>query len=77
MYDALESVQWMLAEAREAVLMVKTPDAEGKLKKKAKVEREADRARFLTLCEVLWNTNGRPEPLEALTERMLSDGCAP
>lgn len=67
----------MLAEAREAVLAVKTPNAEGRLTKKAKAEREADHALYLTLCEVLWNTNGRQEPFEALTERMLSDGCAP
>ncbi len=72
MYDPINTVHWMLDGVRTAVLTDATVTATGKPKKKTKAQREADRLRYETLCEVIWNVNGRPEPLEELTERLLA-----
>ena len=47
-----------------------SPD-EGKARKKTKAQRHDDRVRFDTLCTVIWNVTGRPEPLEAIAEQEL------
>lgn len=71
-YDPIDTVQWMLDGVRDAVLTETTVTAVGRAKKKTKAEREADRVRYETLCEVIWNVSGRPEPLDALAERLLA-----
>lgn len=71
MYDPINTVQWMLDGVRGAVLSETTITETGRPKKKTKAQREADRLRYETLCEVIWNVTGRPEPLAELTERML------
>ena len=71
MYDTLDTVQWMLAGVRAEVLAEVIPLDNGKLKKKTKAQREADRLRYETLCEVLWNVSGRQEPLDEFAGRML------
>ena len=72
MYDPIDTVQWMLDGVRDAVLAETTVSDAGRTKKKTKAQREADRLRYETLCEVIWNVHGRPEPLDELTERMLA-----
>ena len=71
-YDPIDTVQWMLDGVRAEVLTETAVTDGGKAKKKTKAQREADRLRYETLCEVLWNVTGREEPLDALTERMLT-----
>lgn len=72
MYDPIDTVHWMLAGVRACVLEEKVTGDNGKAKKKTKAQREADRLRYETLCEVVWNIEGRPEPLEDFAERMLA-----
>ncbi len=71
-YDPIDTVQWMLAGVRAEVLRDQTTGANGRPKRKTKAQREADRLRYETLCEVVWNISGRPEPLEELAERLLA-----
>ena len=70
-YDALDTVKWMLGEARIALVEETYLDEKGREKKKSKARRDAERVRYDTLCEALWNIQGRPESLEELTEREL------
>ncbi len=72
MYDPIGTVQWMIDGVRGAVLTDTTVTESGRAKRKTKAQREADRLRYETLCEVLWNVSGRPEPLDHLTERLLA-----
>ena len=70
-YDPLETVHWMLVEqARELDADTMVGPA-GKAKKKTKAQRNDDRVRFDTLCAVVWNITGRPEPLETITEKVM------
>jgi len=71
-YDPLDTVHWMLAGMRQEVLSEETTGATGRAKRKTKAQRGADRLRYETLCEVVWNVSGRREPLDALTERLLA-----
>ncbi|MEW6583375.1 MAG: hypothetical protein AB1416_11515 [Actinomycetota bacterium] len=66
-YDALDTLRWMVNDARDAVLADTYVDGKGKAKAKSKARREAERIRYETLCEVMWNVAGRPESLEAVT----------
>lgn len=70
-YDPLDTVRWMLDGVRAEVLADVIPLENGKTKKKSKAQREADRLRYETLCEVLWNVSGRQEPLDEFAGRML------
>lgn len=71
MYDPLDTVRWMLAGVRAEVLAEVIPLENGRTRKKTKARREADRLRYETLCEVLWNVSGRPEPFDEFAGRML------
>lgn len=71
MYDPMDTVQWMLAGVRAEVLSEAVPTDNGRRKKKTKAQREADKLRYETLCEVLWNVSGRQEPFDELTGRLL------
>lgn len=71
MYDPMDTVHWMLAGVRAEVLAEAVPSGNGRAKKKTKAQREADRLRYETLCEVLWNVSGRQEPLDELAGRLL------
>lgn len=66
-YDAIETIHWMLEEARRELAAETAPGPDGRAKRKTKAMRHDDRVRFETLCTVLWNIGGRREPLEALT----------
>ncbi len=72
MYDPISTVHWMLDGVRTEVLTETMVTDAGKPKKKTKAQREADRLRYDTLCEVIWNVTGRPEPLDTMTERLLA-----
>ncbi len=69
-YDPLDTVRWMLAGASAEALCDTATGADGRTRRKSKARREADRLRYETLCEVVWNISGRPEPLETFTERL-------
>ena len=71
-YDPLETIQWMLEEARRELDAEVSVLADGRTKKKTKAQRNDDRVRFDTLCEVIWNVTGRPESLEAFAEKALA-----
>ena len=71
-YDPLETVRWMLEEARRELDAEIAVLADGRTKKKSKARRNDDRVRFDTLCEVIWNVTGRPESLEAVAEKALA-----
>lgn len=71
-YDPLDTIRWMLREARrelDSEVMV-LPD--GRTKKKTKAQRNDDRVHFDTLCTVIWNVTGRQEPLDVITEKALA-----
>lgn len=71
-YDPLETITWMLEEARRELDAEVAVLADGRTKKKTKAQRNDDRVRFDTLCEVIWNVTGRPESLEAVAEKALA-----
>jgi hypothetical protein len=75
-YDPLETVRWMLDEARRELQLDTYTTDDGRSRKKTKAMRADDRVRFDTLCTVLWNINGRSEPLEAVAERELTASSA-
>ncbi len=70
-YDPLDTVRWMLEEARAELTSATYVTDDGRTRRKTKAQRNDDRVRFDTLCAVLWNVTGRPEPLEAIAEREL------
>jgi hypothetical protein len=71
-YDALETINWMLEEARRDLDAEVAVLEDGRTKKKTKAQRHDERVRFDTLCEVIWNVTGRPESLEAIAEKTLA-----
>lgn len=71
-YDALDTVRWMLEEARRELDAEVAVLRDGRTKKKTKAQRNDDRVRFDTLCTVIWNVTGRVEPLEVITEKALA-----
>jgi hypothetical protein len=70
-YDAVDTVRLMLDGVRTCVLAETVTGGSGKARKRTKAQREADRVRCDTLSEVVWNIQGRPEPLEDFAERLL------
>jgi hypothetical protein len=70
-YDALDTVRWMLDEARRDLAAETAAAPGGKVKKKTKAQHHDDLVRFETLCAVIWNVTGRVEPLEAIAEQEL------
>jgi hypothetical protein len=71
-YDALDTIQWMLGEARKELDSETVPGANGRAKRKTKAQIHDDQVRFATLCEVIWNVTGRRQPLEEIRERALA-----
>jgi len=71
-YDPLETITWMLEEARAELAAETVTTADGKTKKKTKAQRNDDQVRFDTLVSVIWNITGRPEPLEVVAEKTLA-----
>jgi hypothetical protein len=71
-YDPLDTIRWMLEEARRELDCEVAVLDDGRTKKKTKAQRNDDRVRFETLCTVIWNVTGRPEPLEIIAEKALA-----
>ena len=67
MYDPLDTLNWMVAEARAEVSADVYVDPSGRRRAKPKGRREAERIRYETLCEVLWNVAGRPVEFSEMT----------
>lgn len=63
-YDPIDTVRWMVADAGAEVAHETYVDTNGKSRKKTKERRALELARHETLCEVLWNIAGRPVPFE-------------
>ena len=70
--DPLDTIRWMLEDARRELDAEVAVLADGRTKKKTKAQRNDDRVRFDTLCAVIWNVTGRPEPLEIIAEKALA-----
>jgi hypothetical protein len=70
-YDALDTIQWMLGEARKELASETVPGSKGRAKRKTKAQAHDDQVRFAMLCEVIWNVTGRRESLDAIRERAL------
>ncbi|MGD9694072.1 MAG: hypothetical protein AB7V42_00240 [Thermoleophilia bacterium] len=71
-YDALDTIRWMLDEARRELAAETVIGADGRARRKTKARRHDDRVRFETLCTVVWNIGGRNGPLEALTDEAIA-----
>ena len=71
-YDPLDTIRWMLEEARRELDAEVAVLDDGRTRKKTKAQRNDDRVRFDTLCMVIWNVTGRPEPLEVVAEKALA-----
>ncbi len=71
-YDALETVAWMLDEARAELARETYATDEGRTRRTTRARRAEDFVRFETLCAVIWSVNGRAEPLEQVAERALA-----
>lgn len=71
-HDPLETLDWMIREARAAYLAEDTLTKKGDPKKKSKVQRDAERVRLETLIELAWNVSGRAEPIEEISGRLLA-----
>lgn len=71
-YDPLETIAWMLEEARAELASETYVTAEGRTRRKTTAQRAGDAVRLETLCEVIWNVTGRVEPLEVITGRALA-----
>lgn len=71
-YDPLDTLRWMVAEARTELGSETYEDESGRSRRKSKERRSAERVRYETLCEVLWNVAGRPGALEEVTAQELA-----
>jgi hypothetical protein len=67
MYDPLDTLNWMVADARAELSAEAYVDPSGRRRAKSRSRREAERIRYETLCEVLWNVAGRPVELSEMT----------
>lgn len=63
-YDPLDTLRWMVAQAAAGLAEATYVDDAGRTRKKTKERRAAEATRYETLCEVLWNVSGRSMPLE-------------
>ncbi len=71
-YDPLDTVRWMLDGARYDLTQDTTTGPSGRPKKKTKAQLAAEQIRFATLCEVLWNVEGRPGELDTFADTRLA-----
>lgn len=71
-YDPMDTARWMLAGLKSSLGEEKTLRPDGTAKKKTKTQRSEELLRFETLCELVWNVEGRPGELAGYTERMLA-----
>ncbi len=62
-YDPMDTVRWMIESARDELTQDTVTGPNGRPKKKTKAQIAAEQIRFATLCEVLWNVEGRPGEL--------------
>lgn len=69
-YDPIDTVRWMIARTAEELESEQTVDAAGRRRRKSKAQREREQERLRTLCEVLWNAEGRQEPLDLVVDRL-------
>lgn len=68
-YDPIDTVHWMIAETAEEIRHLNTTDAAGRRRAKSRAIRERESARMAVLCEVIWNAEGRVEPLDTVIAR--------
>ena len=73
-YDPIDTLTWMLDEARAELAQESTIDPArptARPKAKTKATRAAEATRVDVLVEVLWNIQGRPEPLPDFAARLV------
>ncbi len=71
-YDAMDTARWMLDGLRWSLGQETATGPNGKPKKKTKTQQSEERLRFETLCELLWNVEGRPEEFTSYSTRLLA-----
>lgn len=69
-YDPIDTVRWMIARTAEELDREQTVDSAGRRRRKSKAQREREEERLRTLCEVVWNAEGRREPLDIVVDRL-------
>jgi hypothetical protein len=72
-YDPIETLTWMLEEARADLAQDSTIDPTrptARPKAKTKAVKAAEAVRVDVLVEALWNIQGRPEPLPDFAARL-------
>ena len=68
-YDPMETLEWMIAQARADLARELTVDAAGRRRRKSRAQLQRERERLEVLREAVWNAEGRREPLEAVVGR--------
>jgi hypothetical protein len=68
-YDPIDTVRWMIAETAAEMDDPTMTDAAGRRRPKTRAQRDREQARLEILCEVIWNCEGRSEPLATVVAR--------
>ena len=71
-YDPMDTVRWMLDDVKTEMASETTLGPSGRPKKKTKAQTAAEQIRAETLCELLWNVEGRPGDLDEYAEQRLA-----
>ena len=71
-YDPMDTVRWMLDDVKSELASETTLGPNGRTKKKTKAQTAAKQIRAATLCELLWNVEGRPGDLDEYAEQRLA-----
>jgi hypothetical protein len=75
-YDPIETLSWMLDEARAELAQESTVDPTrptARPKAKTKAVKAAEAVRVDVLVEALWNIQGRPAPLPDYAARLVDE----
>jgi hypothetical protein len=75
-YDPIETINWMLDEARAALAEDTVPGAGARPRAKSKAVKAEEAQRVAVLTEVLWNVAGRPVPLSQFTADVTAQAVA-
>lgn len=76
MYDPIETLSWMLDDARAQLAQDSTIDLDrptSRPKAKTKATKAVEAARVDVLVEALWNIQGRPAPLPDFAARLVDE----
>ena len=71
-YDAVDTAHWMLEGLKVAIESPTVEGPDGRRKKKTKAQMLEEQVRVTTLCELLWNIEGRPDDFTRFAEQRLA-----